>query len=387
MYKLLKFRVANYRSFYREQELDLTKTNITALFGANASGKSNLARALSFMKGFILHSANAEILKIPFEPFALRADNQHPTTLAVEFACGEREFNYSFTFTAEAVVEEVLLDLSSQKDKVIFNRRGQTIKNQSTATKFGFTKGLLEKTRPTTLLVTKAREDNNEYANFVFDFLAHFYILSCDSPDLRRVGLDIINRNPNMRHKILRFLRSADLWIRDFAVEETEVSPEQLRRLPATPEGQSVRVITVTTTHAVRDRDNRIVGQTEFSLSAQESAGTQMMFELAPLLLLTLEQGGVLYLDEFGSHLHPDLSKFILQRFQRRHTAQLIVNSHDSSLMEALQRENVILVDKNRSEESLLIPLTDYSPRADDPLERHYRKGLYGGRPLIREVD
>ena len=91
MYKLSSFKIANFRSFFNEQKLDLKKTNITAIYGSNASDKSNTAHALNFAKWFIFNSAKAEIVKIPFEPFLLRTDNNLPSTIEIELLTRSEE--------------------------------------------------------------------------------------------------------------------------------------------------------------------------------------------------------------------------------------------------------------------------------------------------------
>ena len=364
MYRLNSCKITNFRSFLSEQKLDFNKSNITAIYGSNASGKSNTARALDFTKWFIFNSAKAEIVKIPFEPFLLRKNNKMPSTIEIEFRSNDRVFRYVFSFNADEIVGETLVELTSQKEKVVFSRSYQNIGNIATAKKFGFTENLMNETRKTTLLITKAREDNNSYANAVFDFLSHFNVITCGTPELRQISVDLLNHNANMKNKVLSFLRSADFWIRDLRVDETDI---------------------VTTMHSVRDSSAKIVDSAELSLDGQESAGTRIIFDLSALIIYSLEQKSSLYIDEFGLHLHPDICYFILRQFRNSPDAQLILNTHDDSLMNYLMREDIVFVDKNQAEESFITPLTSLSPRANDPFEKHYRKGLYGARPIIKE--
>lgn len=387
MYKMNSFKVANFRSFLSEQKLDFNKTNFTAIYGSNASGKSNTARAMDFMKWFIFNSAKAEIVKIPFEPFSLRTDNILPTTIEAEFQVRDRFFRYSFSFNADEVMSEKLIELTSQKEKMVFFRNRQNIKNISTAKKFGFTEGLLNKTRKTTLLITKAREDNNEYANEIFEFLSHFNVITCGTPELRQISVKLLKNNPDMKVKILKFLRNADFWIRDIKIDEIDTPDDVIKNLPFTEDFKKnfQKSISITTTHSVRDMNDKIVGYTQFSLDGQESAGTSIIFDLSALIIYSLEQKSSLYIDEFGLHLHPDICYYILRQFKNNTDAQLIMNTHDDSLMNYLAREDIVFVDKNQAEESYITPLVDLSPRANDPFEKHYRKGLYGARPMIKE--
>ena len=367
--------------------MDLKKTNVTAIYGPNASGKSNTARALSFAKWLVFNSAKAEIDKIPFEPFLLRLDNNLPSVIELEFQSADRAFRYNFSFNADEIVGESLIELTSQKEKVVFKRYYQDIENIATAKKFGFTDKLLNKTRKTTLLVTKAREDNNSYANAVFDFLANFNVITCGTPELRQISVNLLAHDPTMKNKVLGFLRNADFWIRDIKVDEIDAPDEVVKNLPFTGDFKKSlqKAISITTTHSIRNEDAKIVSSAQFSLDDQESAGTSVIFDLSAVIIHSLMRKSSLYIDEFGLHLHSDICRYILQQFKNNTDAQLILNTHDGSLMNYLAREDIAFVDKNQAEESYMTPLTDLSPRADDPFEKHYRKGLYGARPMVKE--
>ena len=388
MYKLNSFKISNFRSFLSAQKLDFTKSNIMAIYGQNASGKSNTAYALDFAKWFILNSANAGIVGVPFDPFLLRDKNDVPTEFEFEFVSGERSFRYVFSYNSEEIVGESLVELTSQKEKVVFAREGQSINNLQTARRYGFTENLLNKTRKNTLLITKAREDNNEYANIVFDFLEHFMAVTCGKVELRQLAVSMLNSDPTMKERVLGFMRSADFWIRDFQIDEIDTPEEVIKTLPFKDDFKNqhfLKSTMITTTHSVRDKENKIVSSKQFSLENQESAGTRIIFDLATLIVYSIEHKSILYIDEFGVYLHPDICTYILNKYRRIEDVQLIINTQDSTLMNSLKREEIVFVDKNQAEESRIVPLTDLSPRADDPFEKHYRKGLYGARPMVVE--
>lgn len=387
MYKLNSIKVSNFRSFAKEQQIEFN-TNTTAIYGANASGKSNISRSLSFMFRCIETSSAANFSKIPFEPFLLRENNDNPTSLEIEFLSNNKTLRYGFSFKSDKIISEKLVDLSSQKEKIIFNRIEQKIENSSTAKKHGFTKSLLEKTRQTTLLITKAREDNNPYANIVFDFIDNINVFECNSPNLRPVSIKILNERPGLKEKVLEFLRSTDLWIRDFTIDEIDTPDEVIKNLPIINElkDQFRKSTLITTKHSIRGDKNEIVDYIQFSLDNQESTGTRIIFDLAPLIVASVEDGSPLYIDEFGTHLHPDICNYILKYFKNNTQSQLIINTHDTSLMNNMSREEIVFIEKNQAEESLISRLSDYSPRKEAPIEKHYRGGLYGARPFLREI-
>lgn len=393
MNKLLHLKIANFRSFFDEQILHFDNkinTNITAIYGPNASGKSNTARALSFIKWFLQNSTDARIFKIPFEPFLLRADNTLPTSFGIKFISGDRKFRYDFAFNLDEVVSEELRELTTQKEKVIFRRDHQQITNVATAKKFGFTDSLMKKTLKTSLLITKAREDNNEYANAIFDFIMNLNVITSGTPELRNISVNLLRTDPTIKQKVLEFLKNADIWIRDLAINEIDTPDEIINGLPFNEETKNYmrgqKSVSITTEHGMRNADKKIVGRVQFSIDDQESAGTNVIFDLSALIIYSIEKGAPLYIDEFGLHLHSDICKYILNRFRNNQAAQLILNTHDTSLMDNLKREEIVFVDKNQAEESIIAPLMNMSPRKGEPLEKRYKQGLYGAKPFIRET-
>lgn len=104
----------------------------------------------------------------------------------------------------------------------------------------------------------------------------------------------------------------------------------------------------------MRGEKNEIVDYVYFYLDNQESVGTRIVFDLAPLIVASVEDKTPLYIDEFGIHLHPDICRYILKYFKDNSQSQLIINTHDTSLMRELSREEVVFVEKNQAEESLI---------------------------------
>ncbi len=394
MNKLLSLKLSNFRSFFSEQTIHFENkigSNVTAFYGPNGSGKSNTAKALQFIKRFVKESASAEITDIPSEPFSLIEINGEPISFEIEFINNDHKFRYGFSFVSCEIIEEKLIDLNSQKEKVIFNRNGQKIINLSTAKQFGFTEGLLSKTRKTTLLITKAREDNNSYANEVFEFLDSLNVVTCGTSVLRSNAIKLLKKDPTMEKKVLSFLQKADLWIRGIAVEDLDI-PETILKDPDIPDKIKKQIIengivTVNTMHSVRDTAGKIVGLTPFSLNSQESKGTNVVFDLAALIIDTIERGLVLYIDEFGIHLHSDICQYILALFRKHQETQLILNTHDVLLMDDLKREEIVFINKRQNEESVVVPFMNLSPRESEPFSKRYKQGLYGAKPMISGLE
>jgi hypothetical protein len=203
-------------------------------------------------------------------------------------------------------------------------------------------------------------------------------------------SLNQLKSNPGMHAPMLDLLKRADFWIRDFSLEEADFPPDIVRNLPLSNEAKEQllanRGASVKTKHALRNKNQTITGEVLFDLMAQESSGTQRFFELATPLVNTLSTGKVLYIDEFEAHLHPDISRFIVSLFKskaNKNNAQLAINTHDTSLMGLLERDDIVFVEKNYAEESVVSAMSDKSARLDESFEKRYRQGLYGAKPQV----
>lgn len=399
MTRLLSFEVENFRSFYQTQHINLIHEgtrSVTALFGPNSSGKSNVILALSVMCQCIVNSAAAN-WTLPYEPFALRVGSSHkPTRFAVSFEHEKGVFFYEFAYNNTEIVAESLRKRSahSEKRSVIFSRSEREF--NSTAVRNGFGKRLLEKTRPETLVITKGREDNNEYSNIVFDLLSSLIVVS-DNGGSQGTGpafVEMLRDSGDMRDRTLALLKQCDFSIRDIKVESVPLPLDLLDSLPLQPEFK--RMIeqsdgtSFKTVHAVRDEEQTVVGTYELDFWTQESVGTRKFFEVIVPILAALETGATIFIDEFGSYIHRTLSSYVIDMFRQVSSnpreAQLVIVSHDTSLMQGdLSRDEIYLVEKTLSEETRLFPLAETGARKGEAFEKRYRAGLYGAIPLVRK--
>jgi len=398
MPQLLSIKIKNFRSFCTEQELVIGNDEarrVTALFGPNSGGKSNTARAISVLFYFIFNSANANIL-LPYDPFLLKeGSDKEASCFEIRFVHGERYFTYSVAFNRECILSEILKEQSPKVNKMrtIFSRDSEGNLNAS-ANKYGFGKMLLKKTRKEALLVTKAREDNNAYANIVFDLINSVSVIPGDDPNLQGIAVELLRQNPALKEKTIELLRNCDFYIQDIAIEDALMPEDVIVRLPFSEEFKQSLILSkgtaIHTAHVIRNDNRKVVGARQFDLMSQESMGTRKFFEMAIPIADALAYGKTLYIDEFGAYLHPILANAIIELFKSDSNAKgakLILNSHNTSIMSqtCLAREDIIFVEKNLSEESIITPLSKKSARSDEAFEKRYRDGLYGGVPIVRE--
>lgn len=398
--KLYRLSIKNYRSFYGKQVIDFRSGEsvrcVSSIYGPNASGKTNIAKALNFMRFFIVNSTAANITEIPCEPFLLKKDSSlKPSEFEIEFTQDKRHFIYGFSVTKHSVQREYLREFASttKKARTIFDRKENGL--NPTSERYSFGKKLFESTLPSSLLITKARENNNEYANILFNLVTSINILFGEPTETMQWSVDQLRAKPALNNSVLNLLKNADLWIRAFNVENVQLPREFIHQLPVNEKlknellTSNSQPFSVKTVHAVRDKNQKIIGEQIFDLNVHESSGTQKFFELAAPIIDTLENGKILYIDEFGSQLHSDMCRFIVSLFKsskNKNKAQLIINTHDTALMGQdgpLEREDILFVEKNYAEESVVKALSDKSARNDEAFEKRYRKGLYGAKPQI----
>ncbi|MEV4103690.1 ATP-binding protein [Nonomuraea sp. NPDC049649] len=414
---LIRFRVANHRSLRDEYELSLIATEfdegaaretglkhrgravslhpVLGVFGANASGKSNLLDAFQLMRDAVRGSF-ADWAKtpgaVPRQPFKLDHTSRRETTLfEVDLVLGPEpvRYTYGFELSDERVEAEWLHAYPHGRRNVWFDReagrpqaeggefifRGEGFKGKREA--------LVELTRPNALFLSVGATLNDPQLTEIYRwFLVNLRLMT--------PGRDIRSRASQTRHllahpggvdsyhhRIVQLLQSADLGV---------------TRLDTDPETGEIRLW-----HRTADG-----GETPLDFSTEESLGTHAWFAFLGPMLTVLDQGAVLLVDELDSSLHPTLAAEVVRVFQDPSSnprgAQLIFTTHDATLLGSevldrpLNRDQVWITVKQQSGETELYPLTAAKPRKEENLERGYLRGRYGGVPrvtageIVREV-
>ncbi|WP_246264974.1 AAA family ATPase [Acrocarpospora pleiomorpha] len=393
------FRAANVLSFRREFELSLLAPDgadraaraldglrvspVAAVFGANASGKTNVLSAMRWMRHAVLDSVAdwVRLKGVPRRPFVLdREAIQEASLFEVDVVIRGDRYVYGFEVSDQRVETEWLhvFPERSRRRQVWFDRDAERPKRGEEEYRFpsdrlkGAKKPVIEYTRPNALFLTAAGSFQMKQLVPLHDwFKANLWLVSPDD-DLRQ--RDAYTRwellKPAFRERVEGLLSVADLGVAGVVVEDRgEELPE------------------VSLTHHGKD------GPMPFDLGQQESFGTLAWFAFLGPLLKALDDGAVLLVDELDSSLHPVLVAEVIRLFEdpvaNPRGAQLIFTGHDATLLSKahverpLDREHVWITEKRKSGESELYPLTDVGVRADESLERGYLRGRYGGVPRI----
>lgn len=387
--RLISFTVSNYRSFLNEQTVtfDQGLKNVDAIFGPNGSGKSNLFMAIGFFCNFIRTSTRFEGQTMSYMPFILNDESeQKPTSFQAEMQNSKHIYRYQFSLFMGQVSGETLSRKSLAKEakyETIFSRKSL---EKNYYEKYGFGSSILKTTRNDALVLTKAWENNNKYAIEVFEWLEHLKLISGGQP-VGQTAQKIIE-DDEFKLKLLDLLRRADLYIQDVTAAKVNMPDELFNNLPLKDEFKKNIDRTgynVTTTHILRDSEGKIVGTRQLPMDF-ESDGTRRIFELAFPLIDSLEQGNILYIDEIETHLHPKECEFIIELFSAQTNssgAQLVVNTHNTQIMDQVGRNNIHLFGKNNREETVIGDIPK-DIRTDDPaLEKKYNKGMFGAVPNV----
>ncbi len=407
---LLEFRVRNFRSFRDEAVFSMAASSdsqfmsthtletglaklprvvgAAAIYGANASGKSNLIKAMQFMQSMVLTSSQVQPdTENNLVPFRLREDaNNFPTLMEATFIIDGARYQYGFEFTRKRVLAEWLLVYESAKPQAWFSR---TFDEKSERYTYNYSdyftgrKSVWEAaTRKEVLFLTTAVQLNNAQLKPLYQHFASEMVVF---PDGARIGFDFsadFVEHENNAERVAELLTAADTGISSVAIRGQG--------------GKQVHIDLATHQQLVSDVEVKIplfghrVGGREYVFEIpEESSGTQLFFSLAGPLLDILEKGRVLVVDELDSSLHPLLVQRVVDMFQSPATnpngAQLIFTTHDSSLLDSqkMRRDQIWFTEKDNAQISHLFPLLDFSPRKGEALEKNYLSGRYGGIPIL----
>ncbi len=414
---LVEFRTQNFRSLRDEQVLSLVASPDKSLldthaldtglkaaphvlksavvYGANASGKSNLIKALQYMRDVVLMSATLQPGQAfaRLQPFRLDAVSaSQPTAFEVTFILDGVRYQYGFAMNAQRIVSEQLLVYKAFKPQRWFERHFDA---ESGKDVYEFGPGLKGAktlwegaTRPNALFLSMAVQLNSEALRPVYDWFAHrLVILNEHAPLSPQFSLEMLKLEAQ-RKAIGEFLRAADISIADVEVATKQATVHSIRFDLAT--GKREEETGEQTVDEVRFHHLTEHGQAVFDL-ADESSGTRNLLFLAGPVLDILSNGQTLVVDELDTSLHTLLVQALVRLFHRPEAntggAQLVFTTHDTSLLDAyglFRRDQVWFVEKRPDQSSSLYPLLDFSPRKNEALERGYLQGRYGALPLLR---
>jgi hypothetical protein len=417
---LLSFRAGNVRSFRDELELSMLATTLSekdvrrsvawreggvpidvlpaaAIFGANASGKSNVLRSMYDMRTLVLQSfRQPPTADMPHVPFRLDpACAKRPSRFEIEIVLEGVRHTYGFEFDRDRVIEEWAFRYPHGRAALLFERRGDEV--ELGPTERAKSRAIRDLLRPNALFLSTAAHANHPILLKVYEWFSRNLLLAeaTTRPFRQAFTLQILEDGNNGEF-VLELLRAADLGItgaRKYEIDDD--TRERLRRaariLAGEEEAEGQPLEPLLEDLMLLEHEGA-AGDVEFG-PHEESLGTLVWFGLVGPVVDALARGAVLLADELDSSLHPALVAQIVRLFQSKETnpnrAQLIFNTHDVTLLgdtasdRILGRDQIWFTEKENEGATRLFPLTDLDPRKDEALAKRYLAGRYGAMPIL----
>ena len=413
---LIEFRVENHRSLRDEQVLTMEAgrvgnesdprprtvsgyseklLTVASLYGANASGKSNVLAALAFMRNAVLESHRlwSPDEGVPRDPFAWGPKRTEPSLFEVTLLLDGVRFQYGFVASDECFLEEWFYSWPKGHKQIWFERDRNVYKYGENFK--GENKLIEDVTRPNALFLSAARQHNHPQVRLVCSWFSSLLPINLSIeghslPHVQSSETDLsafvavllaaqeIQLSPGKQQFLQALfddfrdiLKNADAGILDFRIEKNKSNAKHL--------------------------DIYLKHQCEIDDAwlplKEQSQGTQTLVHIVWPMILAISNGGILLVDELERSLHPYLARQIISQFNNPETnprnAQLIFTTHDTNLLgtmlgePALRRDQVWLTEKNPEGATELYPLTNYKPRKAENIERGYLQGRYGAIPFV----
>jgi AAA15 family ATPase/GTPase len=363
------------------------KTN--AIYGANASGKTNLFKILTIVISMLKSSNVVNInAKLPIIPFKFDKDTiNKPSEFEIKFIADDVRYVYGFVADSNKIYEEYLYYYPNGRETKIFDRFNTSDYSfpQKDEKKLN---DIASKNAPNKFFIATATNWNYEKTKIPYKFLSADINTFNNLAGLRDLALkEYLKNDKELKNFTLDFLRKADFNIEDYKVLETDVPDDVLVAIPdfikiGMNMKEKPKVFTALFKHKGSD--------VELSYE-EESMGNQIIFCFIPFIMDALNNKRVVVIDELDRSLHPYLVEMIVQMFNdpdvNKNGAQLIFNTHDTNLLKLniLRRDQIWFTEKDDNTGiSDLYPLSDFSVRKMENIERGYMLGRYGAVPFIK---
>lgn len=422
---LVEFSITNYRSIGEKQTLSLTPApkqkeypeniisenqfsalNVIAIYGSNASGKSNLLRCISVMDEIVhISSRTSSTTRLPYDPFVLKegyADK--PTEFEVVFVTDEKRYRYGFSYNQSNILREWLYRKNVGREVPLFLREEDVIDVRSG---FQGSKKLIdtavEATRNNALFLSQCDSLNVEEATAIMAWFDTLHVINGLYTEKHEISTVELWQQATYREKINQYINSIAMDIQgiDISIKKLEENdlpsdfPSQLK--------DKLSKYNVQSFHHTYSKDNKPTNEfLSWDFDKHESEGSKKALQLSGPVLSALMNGEILVIDEMEAKLHPIITLNIIDMFldptcNPKH-AQLIFATHDTNLLSysKLRRDQIYFTEKNKWESTELFSLSDFvyfnekngeiieeKERKDTDKERRYLEGRYGAIPFL----
>jgi AAA15 family ATPase/GTPase len=440
---LIRFKVQNFRSFGNEVEFSCLATPerghrkhiltspqpglrllpVAAIYGANASGKSNLYRAVEFARKLVVSGVKLEF-PIAVEPFRLDLERRSaPARFCFEVLVKDQVLCYRFAVDREKVVEESLTECRPASEHLLFLRDASSGSDPKwdweyfkslglKAEELQFIEFVAKGTPKNQLFLREAHARNVKHFEQLWRWFRHSLLLI--DPQTTSSGLEFQMQEQGLKDFSTRMLHGADMGIDRLGTELVSLEsldlPRELRQRLENEckEGQSLLLRSISGHRLNLRRENgelKVAKLVSYHRTAsnseevafdigEESDGTQRVVDLLPAFhdLANASEEFVVFVDEIDRSLHSRLTRALIEGYlscrPENARSQLLFTTHDATLLDQalFRRDEVWFIEKNEKGESELSSLGDYKLRGDKRLMKDYLLGRFGGVPRVHRL-
>ncbi|OQX80506.1 MAG: ATPase [Bacteroidetes bacterium 4484_276] len=406
---VLEIRLSNFFSIKEEIVLDLRAANINSgnakqltnnlfeinknkllktvtMYGANASGKSNIIKAIRFCNAMVFgsHRHNENTI-YDFQPFKFKGLSKKPSKYLIRFINNGVEFEYSFSLTRTQINSESLYYYPKGRRSEVFTRN--ELAGEKKKDKYSFQSvikrpmDVAQNTSNKTLYISRASQMDREIAKDVFNYFHNKFILR-----YFEFGVSAIESLSNQNKKrLLDALKIADSDIVDLKIK---VLKKEGKHINANLTDLTLSVEDVVRGHLQIKSYHKASPNTVFDFFTEESSGTIKLFFIMLTILDIVKNDKVLLIDEIGESLHTDIIEYIFNLFNASNKAQLICTTHNTNFLDLrrFRKDQIYFVNKKDDGSTDLYSLFDYSDFRDTMnLEKAYLQGRFDAVPFVND--
>ena len=390
----IDFRAANIKSanaralsdhVFSYQKTELLKTVV--MYGANASGKSNVIKAIRFCHAMVMEShMHNENVTFNFQPFKFDGCSGKPSSYFIRFVSGGIEFEYAYSLTSKEIVTESLHYYPKGRIKEVFTRDARRGKDKREMYTFGTVIkrpfDVAESTSDKSLFISRASQMDRDIAKEVYRFFHETFILQ-----YLGFGVSAIeNLSSENTYQLIEALKIADSDIVDVKIKTLKEPGKSinadLTSMTLTAEDVVHERLQITTYH------RREPGRA-FDFLTEESQGTIKLFFMMLTILDIVKNNKVLLIDEIEESLHPQIIEYIFNCFRAGQQAQLLCTTHNTRFLDLkkMRKDQIYFVNKKDDASTELYSLHDYSDFRDTmDLEKAYLQGRFDAVPIVNDT-
>lgn len=358
-----------------------------AIYGANASGKSNIIKAIRFCHAMVYEShLHNENTVFRFNPFKFDGWEKKPGTYFIRFVCNSIQYEYTFSLTRNKIITESLYHYPKGRITKIFTRDERLGKSKKEKYSFGEyirrPMDVAENTSDKTLYISRASQMDRDIAKEIFNYFHRTFILQYIG--YSSANIEFLTRTN--KKKIVEALKIADSDIVDVRIK---VLKRPLKNINADLKNLTLTVEDVVRDHIQIKTYHKAAPTIPFDFLSEESQGTIKLFFIMLTILDVVKNNKVLLIDEIEDSLHPRIIEYLFNLFRSGEKAQLLCTTHNTRFLDLkkFRKDQVYFANKGKEGATDLYSLYDYSDFRDTmDLEKAYLQGRFDAVPFVEDT-